>query len=104
VGQLPLYVFSTLQTEIQTEIQTHCASFDYSNYCTLTNLIKLPMFRLLHHRQTNHPCTIRTTARVMVEVESMATQGAISRPGAWSFPDCLVLGVPGESTYSECSN
>ena len=25
----------------------------------------------------------------------MATQGHISRPGAWSFPDCLELGVPG---------
>ncbi len=29
----------------------------------------------------------------MEEVESMATQGKISRPGAWSFPDALELGT-----------
>ena len=31
----------------------------------------------------------------MVEVESMATQGNISRPGAWNFPDAMELGTPG---------
>lgn len=36
----------------------------------------------------------------MVEIESMATQGGISRPGAWSFPDCLELGVAGEGTFT----
>ena len=36
----------------------------------------------------------------MVEVESMANQGHISRPGAWSFPDCLELGVPGQGTLT----
>ena len=24
-----------------------------------------------------------------------STQGYISRPGSWSFPDCMELGVPG---------
>ena len=36
----------------------------------------------------------------MVEVESMATQGNISRPGAWSFPDALELGTPGGGTLT----
>ncbi len=36
----------------------------------------------------------------MIEIESMATQGSISRPGAWSFPDCMEIGVPGEGTYT----
>lgn len=36
----------------------------------------------------------------MVEVESMATQGYISRPGAWSFPDALELGTPGGGTLT----
>ena len=31
--------------------------------------------------------------RSMIEVESMSTQGTLSGPGAWSFPDCLELGV-----------
>ena len=38
---------------------------------------------------------LQNWCRTMVEVESLATQGTISRPGAWSFPDCLELGVPG---------
>ena len=33
--------------------------------------------------------------RIMVEVESVATQAKLSKPGAFSFPDCLELGVPG---------
>lgn len=36
----------------------------------------------------------------MVEVESMATQGGISRPGAWSFPDAMELGTPGDGVYT----
>ena len=39
--------------------------------------------------------TLQQWPRVMVEVESMAAMGGVSRPGAWSFPDCLELGVPG---------
>ena len=35
---------------------------------------------------------LQTWTRVMIEVESMANQGHISRPGAWSFPDCLEVG------------
>lgn len=31
----------------------------------------------------------------MIELESMANQGTLSRPGSWSFPDALELGVPG---------
>ena len=38
--------------------------------------------------------------RTMIEAESMATQGTISRPGAWSFPDCLELGVPGYGSFT----
>jgi hypothetical protein len=38
----------------------------------------------------------------MIEVESMATQGHISRPGAWSFPDCLELGVAGVRAQHAC--
>ena len=38
---------------------------------------------------------LQNWVRTMVEVESLATQGHISRPGAWSFPDCMELGVPG---------
>ena len=38
--------------------------------------------------------------RTMVEAESVATQGTISKPGAWSFPDCLELGVPGYGSYT----
>ena len=30
----------------------------------------------------------------------MATQGTLSRPGAWSFPDCLELGVPGYGSFT----
>ena len=30
----------------------------------------------------------------------MATQGTISRPGAWSFPDMLELGVPGYGSFT----
>ena len=36
----------------------------------------------------------------MIEVESMAAQGHISRPGAWSFPDCLEIGVAGQGTLT----
>ena len=36
----------------------------------------------------------------MVEVESMATQGHVSRPGAWSFPDCTEIGTAGQSTLT----
>ena len=36
----------------------------------------------------------------MVELESMANQGHISRPGAWSFPDCLEVGTPGPSSLT----
>ena len=36
----------------------------------------------------------------MVEVESMATQGNISRPGAWSFPDAFEVGTPGGNTLT----
>ena len=43
---------------------------------------------------------LQVWTRTMIEVESMATQGGISRPGAWSFPDCLELGVAGEGTYT----
>jgi hypothetical protein len=28
-------------------------------------------------------------------LQSIATQGHISRPGSWSFPDCMEVGVPG---------
>ncbi len=38
---------------------------------------------------------LQNWVRTMVEVESLANQGQISRPGSWSFPDCLELGVPG---------
>jgi hypothetical protein len=38
---------------------------------------------------------LQNWVRTMVEVESLATQGHISRPGSWSFPDCMELGVPG---------
>lgn len=38
--------------------------------------------------------------RNMIEVESVANQGTISRPGAWSFPDCLEVGVPGQGTLT----
>ena len=38
--------------------------------------------------------------RTMVEAESVSTQGTISKPGAWSFPDCLELGVPGYGSYT----
>eukprot|EP00039_Didymoeca_costata_P021632 m.345013 g.345013 ORF g.345013 m.345013 type:complete len:671 (+) comp25672_c0_seq1:63-2075(+) len=43
---------------------------------------------------------LQTWSRTMIEVESMANQGYISRPGAWSFPDCLEVGVPGEGSYT----
>eukprot|EP00947_MAST-08B_sp_MAST-8B-sp1_P005045 g5045.t1 len=43
---------------------------------------------------------LQVWTRVMIEVESMATQGSLSRPGAWSFPDCLEVGVPGYSTLT----
>lgn len=43
---------------------------------------------------------LQVWTRTMIEVESMATQGGISRPGAWSFPDCLELGVAGEGTFT----
>jgi hypothetical protein len=36
-----------------------------------------------------------TTHTPIPQVESMAYMGAISGPGSWAFPDCLVLGVPG---------
>lgn len=36
----------------------------------------------------------------MIEVESMANQGPISHPGAWSFPDCSELGTPGMGTLT----
>ena len=42
--------------------------------------------------------------RTMVEAESVSTQGTISKPGAWSFPDCLELGVPGYGSYTWCVN
>ena len=38
---------------------------------------------------------LQNWVRTMVEVESLANQGYISRPGAWSFPDCMELGNPG---------
>lgn len=44
--------------------------------------------------------TLQTWTRLMVEVESVANQGHISRPGAWSFPDCLEVGVPGQGTLT----
>jgi hypothetical protein len=44
--------------------------------------------------------TLQVWSRIMVEVESMATQGKISRPGAWSFPDALELGTPGYNTLT----
>ena len=44
--------------------------------------------------------TLQQWPRVMVEVESVAAQGGVSRPGAWSFPDCLELGVPGEGVLT----
>jgi hypothetical protein len=46
--------------------------------------------------------TLQVWSRIMVEVESMATQGEISRPGAWSFPDALELGTPGYNTLTWC--
>jgi hypothetical protein len=36
----------------------------------------------------------------MIEIESMAMQGPISRPGAWSFPDCSELGTAGLFSYT----
>ena len=38
--------------------------------------------------------------RTMMEVESLATQGTISRPGAWSFPDCTAIGVAGQGSFT----
>jgi hypothetical protein len=38
---------------------------------------------------------LQVWSSVMVQAESMATQGYISRPGAWSFPDAMELGSPG---------
>lgn len=43
---------------------------------------------------------LQSWSRTMIEVESMANQGHISRPGAWSFPDCLELGVAGQGAYT----
>jgi hypothetical protein len=43
---------------------------------------------------------LQSWSRTMIEVESMANQGHISRPGAWSFPDCLELGVAGSGVYT----
>ena len=43
---------------------------------------------------------LQNWVRTMVEVESLATQGHISRPGSWSFPDCMELGVPGEGSLT----
>lgn len=43
---------------------------------------------------------LQSWSRTMIEVESMANQGYISRPGAWSFPDCLELGVAGQGVYT----
>lgn len=43
---------------------------------------------------------LQSWSRTMIEVESMANQGYISRPGAWSFPDCLELGVAGSGVYT----
>ena len=37
---------------------------------------------------------IQTWTRTMIELESMAHQGTLSAPGAWSFPDCLEVGHP----------
>ena len=39
-------------------------------------------------------------SRTMIETEAMSNQGTISRPGAWSFPDCLELGVPGYGSFT----
>ena len=44
--------------------------------------------------------TLQVWTRTMIEIESVALQGRISRPGAWSFPDCLELGVPGQNTLT----
>merc|ERR550514_2212855 len=44
--------------------------------------------------------TLQVWSRIMEEVESVATQGEISRPGAWSFPDALELGTPGGYTLT----
>lgn len=30
----------------------------------------------------------------------MVGMGSISRPGAWAFPDCLELGVPGSGVLT----
>ena len=43
---------------------------------------------------------IQVWTRTMMEIESMANQGSISRPGAWSFPDCLEVGNPGYFVYT----
>ena len=43
---------------------------------------------------------LQTWTRTMIEIESMANQGPISRPGAWSFPDCSELGVPGQGVFT----
>ena len=44
--------------------------------------------------------TLQCWERSMLEVESMATQGSVSRPGAWSFPDAMELGTPGDGVYT----
>jgi hypothetical protein len=38
---------------------------------------------------------LQVWTRTMMEVESMANQGGLSKPEAWSFPDCLEVGNPG---------
>ena len=43
---------------------------------------------------------LQNWVRTMVEVESLAMQGHISRPGSWSFPDCMELGVPGAGSLT----
>lgn len=43
---------------------------------------------------------LQNWGRTMMEVESLATQGTISRPGAWSFPDCAAIGVAGEGSFT----
>lgn len=43
---------------------------------------------------------LQVWTRVMNMVDSMATVGEFSRPGAWTFPDCLEIGVPGDFTLT----
>lgn len=76
---------------------------NYNNahrFNTYDNAHRFNTYNNAHRFTYDNLHRFKVWTRTMVEIESMATQGGISRPGAWSFPDCLELGVAGEGTFT----